>query len=78
MGRGEGIALVWRANHNHFLGRTVCALFWPPPPIVLEEGETNGGREMGQFVYGDRGGCRMKMRVGGGRDVAQRRSRRGL
>ena len=27
----------------------------PPPPITLGEGEANWGREMGEFVYGDRG-----------------------
>ena len=43
------IALVRRADHNHFSGLA-------SPPIMLEEGETNGGREMGQFVYGYRGG----------------------
>ena len=27
----------------------------PPPPITLGEGEANWGRDMGEFVYGDRG-----------------------
>ena len=27
----------------------------PPPPITMGEGEANWGREMGEFVYGDRG-----------------------
>ena len=39
-----------------------------PPPITLEEGKTNGGREMGDFVYGDRGVWSLNKREGEGEE----------
>ena len=56
LGRGGGDRSGPACRPQPLFGTDCVRVVLASPPIVLEEGETNGGREMGQFVYGDRGG----------------------